>query len=56
MRSGSLLRDVDERRVWSAGVGLRVALGFVVFEFDAVRPFSRPTDDWVFQFGMTPGF
>ncbi len=43
--------------VSSAGVAFRVnALGFAVFEFDAVHPFDRPGRGWVFQFNLTPGF
>jgi Tol biopolymer transport system component len=41
----------------SAGVAFRVnALGYAVLEFDAVHPFSRPGQGWVFQFNLTPGF
>jgi Tol biopolymer transport system component len=43
--------------VSSAGIAFRVnAFGFAVLEFDAVRPFSRPGEGWVFQFNLTPGF
>lgn len=50
------LSGVDRRVVSSAGVGLRAALGFVIVEVDAVRPFDRPGKGWVFQFGFRPGF
>lgn len=47
--------DVDP--VTSAGVGLRAnVLGFAVVELDYVRPFDRPQQGWMWQFGFTPGF
>jgi Tol biopolymer transport system component len=41
----------------SAGVGFRVnVFGYLIGEFDFVRPFQRPNTGWVFQFNFTPGF
>ncbi len=41
----------------SAGVGVRMnLLGYLVIGFNAVKPFNRPTKDWVFQFTIMPGF
>jgi outer membrane protein assembly factor BamA len=43
--------------VSSGGLALRVNLfGYAVGEFDFVKPFQRPTQGWVFQFNLTPGF
>jgi hypothetical protein len=43
--------------VTSAGFGIRAnAFGIAVVELDLVRPFDRPTQGWVWQFGFTPGF
>ena len=47
----------DRRGVSSAGVAARVNMyGFAVLEFDLVRPFQRPTQGWMFQFNLAPGF
>jgi hypothetical protein len=43
--------------VASAGVALRVNLfGYLIAEFDGVRPFNRPGRGWMFEFGLSPGF
>lgn len=43
--------------VRSVGAGLRVnAFGYLVMEFDAVRAFDRPDDNWRFVFAIRPGF
>jgi Tol biopolymer transport system component len=43
--------------VSSAGVAFRVnAFGFAIVELDAVRPFNRPGQGWMFQFNLSPGF
>ncbi len=47
----------ERQAVASAGVAFRVnVFGFLVMEFDAVRPFQRPTKGWTFAFHLTPGF
>jgi Tol biopolymer transport system component len=47
----------DRHGVSSAGVTFRVnLLGFAVGEFDFVKPFQRPTQGWMFQFNLSPGF
>ncbi len=47
----------DRRPVSSAGVTFRVnAMGFAVLQFDAVRPFSRPGQGWMFEFSISPGW
>ena len=41
----------------SAGVAFRVnMLGFLVAEFDVVRPFQLPTRGWSFAFNLAPGW
>ncbi len=41
----------------SAGAGVRVNAGGMVFELDAVRPFDRPdTRGWTVSFNIVPGF
>lgn len=43
--------------VESAGVSFRVnILGFAIGQFSLVRPFSRPSRGWDWQFSLTPGF
>jgi Tol biopolymer transport system component len=43
--------------VASAGVAARLnVFGFLVMEFDLARPFQRPTEGWMFQFHLAPGF
>lgn len=43
--------------VSSAGVGLRFnVFGYLILGFNAVKPFDRPTKDWVFQLSFFPGF
>jgi hypothetical protein len=43
--------------VTSAGAAVRVNLfGYLIAEFDAVRPFNRPGRGWMFEFGLSPGF
>jgi hypothetical protein len=43
--------------VTSAGDGVRANLfGFAILELDFVRPFDRPLEGWVWQFGFNPGF
>lgn len=43
--------------VSSAGVALRVnILGFMIGEFDFVRPFQRPRQGWMFAFNLLPGW
>jgi hypothetical protein len=43
--------------VGSAGIAFRVnVLGFMIAEFDFVRPFSRPEQGTMFLFHLTPGF
>jgi hypothetical protein len=47
----------DRHGVWSAGAALRVNLfNYAVGEFDFVHPFQRPSQGWVFEFNLTPGF
>jgi outer membrane protein assembly factor BamA len=47
----------DRQGVSSGGVTFRVNLfGFAVGEFDIVKPFQRPTQGWMFQFNLSPGF
>jgi hypothetical protein len=40
----------------SAGVAVRVALGFAAAEFDVVRPFQRLDDQWRFGFNLLPAW
>jgi Tol biopolymer transport system component len=43
--------------VTSAGVAVRVnLLGFVVGEFDFIRPFQRPGRGWIFDFNFMPAW
>ena len=47
----------EREGVSSAGVALRVnILGFMVGEFDFVRPFQRPRQGWMFSFNLLPGW
>jgi Tol biopolymer transport system component len=47
----------EREGVASAGVALRVnILGFMVGEFDFVRPFQRPRQGWMFAFNLLPGW
>ena len=47
----------DRDGVASGGVALRLNLfGFAVGQFDIVKPFQRPTQGWMFQFALSPGF
>ena len=46
-------------RPWvsSAGVAIRAnVFGYMIAQFDVVRPFQRKNPGWVFQFSLTPGF
>jgi hypothetical protein len=47
----------DRDIVRSVGVGLRFnAFGYVIGEFDYVKPIDRPDRGWIWQFQFTPGF
>jgi Tol biopolymer transport system component len=47
----------DRKPLHSAGVGLRMNMfGYLILGVNAVKPFSRPEKDWVFQFTIMPGF
>lgn len=46
-------------REWvsSAGIALRANLfGYMIAQFDFVKPFQRPQKGWIFQFSLTPGW
>lgn len=46
-------------REWvsSAGVALRANLfGYMIAQFNLVKPFQRPQKGWIFQFSLTPGW
>jgi Tol biopolymer transport system component len=45
----------DFVRSWGAGVRVN-ALGFAIFEIDAVKPLDRPQQGWMFTFNVRPGF
>jgi hemolysin activation/secretion protein len=57
-------RDIDPSfsggsRDWvsSTGAGVRVnALGYLIAEFNAIRPLNRPGKGWMFGFNLRPGF
>jgi outer membrane protein assembly factor BamA len=40
----------------SAGVAIRMSMGFAVGEFDFVRPFQQPGEGWTFGFTLLPGW
>ena len=47
----------DRHPVFSAGAGFRFNLfGFAVAEVNLVRPFDRPTKNWIWEFNFQPGF
>lgn len=47
----------NRKPLTSAGVGVRMNLmGFLIVGFNAVKPFDRPSRDWIFQFTIMPGF
>jgi outer membrane protein assembly factor BamA len=42
--------------IGSAGLAVRVGLGFLVAEFDVTRAFQRPANGWGFGFRLMPGW
>ena len=47
----------DREPVFSAGAGFRFNLfGFAVAEVNLVRPFDRPSKNWIWEFNFQPGF
>jgi hypothetical protein len=40
----------------SAGIAVRMSMGFAVAEFDFTHPFQRPEEGWVFGFNLMPGW
>ncbi|MGH7546554.1 MAG: BamA/TamA family outer membrane protein [Gemmatimonadales bacterium] len=52
-----LFGDGPRRFVTSTGVSLRMNLfGFAIGQLDYVRPFERPTRDWMIRLSLTSGF
>lgn len=49
--------DGTRKPISSAGVGLRFnVFGYLILGVNAVKPFDRPSKDWVFQLSFFPGF
>ena len=47
----------DREWISSTGVGARVnAFGYLIAEFNAIRPLNRPEKGWMFGFNLRPGF
>jgi outer membrane protein assembly factor BamA len=64
--AGVAWTDTEGAKLWgngprnvvtSAGVSFRMNLfGFAIGQLDYVRPFARPTKDWMIRLSLTPGF
>ena len=46
----------SRRGITSAGLAVRMRLGFAVAEFDVTRPFQRSDQGMVFGFNLSPGW